>query len=353
MSVSIGYQGRFLYRKETGASRIPASNEKLLLSMALLDALGPDATIPTRARTQAAPAAGVVNGALWIVGRGNPEVGRGTIADLARRIVAAGIVRIRGRVMGSTEYFRRERWALGWRAHYTRNEVPFPTALAFRGNVGPSGGHIDDPERRASAALTHRLRRLGVRVSGHPGMGRPTDPLTTVATVRSRPLGVLLREMNVDSLNFYADELEKVLGASVDGPPATFEKGGRAIAAYERAQDVGGFAHHDGSGLSYADRVTAGGIVRLLWAADTSTWGSMLRGALAHAGQGTLIHRLKGVRVRAKTGTLTAISALSGWVWLENEGGWGTFSILSKGLSKTHAMRIEDAIVRTVSLNAP
>jgi len=93
--------------------------------------------------------------------------------------------------------------------------------------------------------------------------------------------------------------------------------------------------------------------VRLLWAADDATWGPVLRGALAHAGQGTLIHRLKGVRVRAKTGTLTAISALSGWVWLENEGAWGTFSILSRGLSKTHAMRIEDAIVTTVSRNAP
>jgi D-alanyl-D-alanine carboxypeptidase/D-alanyl-D-alanine-endopeptidase (penicillin-binding protein 4) len=353
MSVSIGYQGRFLYRNETNASRIPASNEKLLLSMALLDALGPDATIPTRVRTTAAPVAGVVTGALWIVGRGDPEVGRRTIADLARRIVAAGITRIRGRIMGSTEYFRREPWAHGWRNHYTRDEVPFPTALAFRGNVGPSGGHIDDPERGAAAALTSRLRRLGVRVSGRPGMGSPSGPLTTVATERSKPLSVLLREMDVDSLNFYADELEKVLGASVDGAPATFEQGGAAIEAYEQAQGVDGFEHHDGSGLSYADRVTTGGIVRLLWAADASTWGTVLRGALAHAGQGTLVHRLKGVRVRAKTGTLTAISALSGWVWLENEGAWGTFSILSRGLSKTHAMRIEDAIVTTVANNAP
>jgi D-alanyl-D-alanine carboxypeptidase len=353
MSVSIGFQNQFLYRRGAAVRRIPASNEKLLLSMALLDALGPDDTIPTRARATAAPVGGIIHGNLWIVGRGDPEVGRGTIADLAHRIVANGITRIRGRVMGSTGYFRRQRWAVGWRGHYTRNEVPFPTALAFRGNVGPSGGHIDDPERRAAAALTHRLRELGVRVSGRPGMGRTTDPLTTVATVRSQPLSVLLREMDVDSLNFYADELEKVLGASVDGAPATFEKGAGAIAAYEQAQGVGTFEHHDGSGLSYADRVTTGGVVRLLWAADGATWGPVLRGSLARAGQGTLIHRLKGVRVRAKTGTLSAISALSGWVWLDKQSAWGTFSILSRGLSKTTAIRIEDAIVSTVSRNAP
>jgi D-alanyl-D-alanine carboxypeptidase len=184
-------------------------------------------------------------------------------------------------------------------------------------------------------------------------MGRPSSALTTVATVHSQPLSVLIREMDVDSLNFYADELEKVLGATTGGAPATFEEGGRAIHAYERSQGVGGFEHHDGSGLSFADRVTTGGIVRLLWAADALSWGPILRGALAHAGQGTLVHRLKGLRVRAKTGTLTAISALSGWVWLQKEGAWGEFSIVSRGLSKDDAIRIEDAIVRTVSNNAP
>jgi D-alanyl-D-alanine carboxypeptidase len=79
----------------------------------------------------------------------------------------------------------------------------------------------------------------------------------------------------------------------------------------------------------------------------------VLREALAHAGQGTLVDRLKGVRVRAKTGTLDRISALSGWVWLEKEGVWGTFSILSRGISKTRAIRVEDKIVGIVSRDAP
>ena len=62
--------------------------------------------------------------------------------------------------------------------------------------------------------------------------------------------------------------------------------------------------------------------------------------------------RLRDVKIRAKTGTLTDISALSGWVWLEREDAWAEFSILSQGMSKTRSIQIENAIVRVVNANA-
>ena len=56
--------------------------------------------------------------------------------------------------------------------------------------------------------------------------------------------------------------------------------------------------------------------------------------------------------MRAKTGTLTDISALSGWVWLSREQAWAEFSILSSGMSKARSVVIEDAIVQVVSADA-
>jgi D-alanyl-D-alanine carboxypeptidase/D-alanyl-D-alanine-endopeptidase (penicillin-binding protein 4) len=353
VSVAIGYDGTFWYRHRATAPRIPASNEKLLLSMALFDRLGTGTTIPTLAKATAAPdAAGVVDGTLWILGRGNPEVDRTTTAALAREIRAAGVTKIRGRVRGSTSYFGRDWWAKGWKRNFPADEIPFPTALTFLGNVAHDGTHVRHPERLAAASLTTQLRKRGVAVSGRPGMGDPRSSLVPIAGVDSDPLRAIVRRMDVDSLNFHAEVLGKLLGAEVAGAPGTIAKGAKALERFEARQGVGSFEQHDASGLSYANRVRAQGIVRLLWAADGEPWGPALHRALPRGGQGTLKDRLPHVRVRAKTGTLEGISALSGWVWLRRRDDWGTFSILSRGLTKTTAAKIEDAIVRTVSAHA-
>jgi D-alanyl-D-alanine carboxypeptidase len=353
VSVTVGFNGRFWYRHLAKAPRRPASNEKLLLSMALFDRLGPAFTVPTLVQAEVAPDAnGVIDGGLWILGRGDPEVGRRTINSLARQIRLAGITRIRGRVRGSTGYFVRDWWAVGWKDDFPAREIPRPTALTYRGNRGAGGAHISEPERRAAGALTRRLRGLGIRVSGRSGAGLPPGGLVPLAQVDSAALNDIVRRMDVDSLNFHAEVLGKLLARLTVGRPATIARGARAIEAFEREQGVDSFDHHDSSGLSYANRVRAQGIVRLLWAADAESWGPALRRALPGGGQGTLRERLRDVRVRAKTGTLDNVSALSGWVWLEKRDAWGEFSILSRGLDKAAAVRIEDAIVHTVAAHA-
>jgi D-alanyl-D-alanine carboxypeptidase len=353
VSVTVGFDGRFWYRHQAATPRRPASNEKLLLSMALFDRLGPEFRVPTVVRAEGAPDAnGVIDGSLWILGRGDPEVGRSTIASLARQIRLAGVTQIRGRVRGSTGYFARDWWALGWKDDFPQKEIPRPTALTYLGNVGTGGAHVSDPERRAAAALRTRLRKIGIRVTGTAGAGVPPGSLTPLAEVDSAALKEIVRRMDVDSLNFHAEVLGKLLARLTVGPPATIARGARAIETFELDQGVAGFEHHDSSGLSYADRVRSQGIVRLLWAADAETWGRALRGALPGGGQGTLRDRLHDVKVRAKTGTLDRVSALSGWVWLEKRDAWSEFSILSRGMDKTAAVRMEDAIVHTVAAHA-
>ena len=347
MSVAIGDDGAFWYRHLGWVKRIPASNEKLLLSMALLSTIGPDRVIATRAMAFAPPIDGVLESDLWVVGHGDPEVGTATMDSLADAVVDAGIARITGSVIGDTGPFERDWWAEGWKDYFTADEVPFPTALTFRGNVGPEGRHIDDPEARAAAYLTKSLRRRGVIVDGDPAMGSPGSQLVKIAKVDSAPVIDILRRMDVDSDNFDAEVLGKLLGAETSGT-GSIAAAAEAIDTYTAANGAPEFEHHDSSGLSYADRVTAQGMVRLLWVADEQPWAKELRGALPTGGQGTLDERLGHLRVRAKTGTLNAISALSGWIWSAEAGAWVEFSIVSVGLSKDEAVRIEDAIVRLV-----
>jgi len=109
---------------------------------------------------------------------------------------------------------------------------------------------------------------------------------------------------------------------------------------------------HDSSGLSYANRQTAIGIVHLLWDAERQPWLGALRDALPAAGEGTLRHRLAGVRIHAKTGTLDHVSALSGWVWNKPTDGWTTFSMLTSGMEEYPAKDLEDRITRVLANRA-
>lgn len=344
ISVAVGEDGSFLYEHEDATPRAPASNEKLLLSMALLDARGPDATIPTSVAARGSPAAGVLKGNLWILGQGDPQVGRGTMAALARRLAGLGLRKVTGRVMGSTGYFRRDWDALGWN-DVARRYVDRPTALTFEHNVSR------DPERSAAAVLIRALEKLGVRVAGKAGAGSPPSALTELASVDSRPLRLILAKLLRPSDNFYAEVLGKGLGADRSGPPGTIAKGAAAISAWLADHGEASFEVHDASGLSYADRVTAEGLVELLWGAEGTAWGAALRRALPTGGQGTLEDRFPAIRIRAKTGSLTSISALSGWVWSSARSAWIEFSILSKGMDKPVASALEDRIVQIVHAN--
>lgn len=351
VSVVIGYAGDVLYHHRDWVARPPASNEKLLLSMALLHRVSATTTIPTRVfSTRTIGADGALRGDLWIVGHGDPEIDAHDMTALAQSLRARGLRRVRGRVFGATGPFARDWWARGWKDYFPASYIALPTALTFRYNVGPSGTHIRDPERRAAAALTDKLRGHGIRVSGKPGMGSPPGSLHALATIRSDELRHVMHRMNVISSNFRAEVFGKYLGARAIGPPGSIARGAKAIRRFAGSHGVHVLAY-DSSGLSYANRVTAKGIVRLLWAADAAPWGDVLRNTLARGGQGTLEDRLEDVRIRAKTGTLDQVSALSGWVWLQREDAWAEFSILSRGISKTRSIHIENAIVRVVSAN--
>jgi len=351
VSVAVGVDGAWLYRHGARRARRPASNEKLLLSMAVLDRYA----VWTRIRTQVY-ATGVrsghrLRGALWIVGHGDPEVDKWTMRALARAVRAAGIRTVRGRVMGSTTGFQRDWWAPGWRDYFPRDYIPLPTALTYDNNEDADGRNISDPERRAARSLKERLRANGVRVTGQPGAGPAPERLRLLGTVSSDPFGDLMKRMNRRSRNFHAEVLGKWLGGRVLGGAGSIAKGAQVIEGFAAAQGVEVVAY-DSSGLSYANRVRPQGVVELLWYAGAQPWVEELRFTLPSGGQGTLKGRLRDVKVRAKTGTLEEVSALSGWVWLERAGTWGQFSVLSQGMSKSEASAIEDRIVRIVANRA-
>ena len=345
VSVSVVVGGAGLYGHLADARRAPASNEKLLLSMAALDRLGPGYRIPTEVAIRNRMHDGVVGGNLYLIGHGDPETGADDIHRLAVRLREAGLTRVEGSIVGDTSAFVRDREAPGWHPIGLRY-IGLPTALSYEANVD-AGGFVFDPERRASMALTADLRSLGVSVAGSPRASSAPAELRTIAGVRSASLGDILRRQNVASINLAAETLSKLLATEVLGRPGSIADGAAVIEAWadDRGADV---TLHDACGLSYRNRASAGALAALLGQARRRPWGGALAASLAAPGEGTLAGRLAGIPVRAKTGTLIGdVSALSGYVRLR-DGRWASFSILSR-LPKDEAVSLEDAIVRAVA----
>jgi serine-type D-Ala-D-Ala carboxypeptidase/endopeptidase (penicillin-binding protein 4) len=340
VSVAIGAGDRILYEHRGDRLRTLASNEKLLTSMALLAAFGPDHRLGTAAMAAAAPSNGVVHGNLWLVGGGDPGIDAARLDTLARRVRGAGVSRITGSIVGDTSAFDRGWWAPGWLRGVSRGYVTRPTALAFDGNAGSAV-----PEAAAAAALRGSLVAAGVEVGGSIASRPAPDGLRTIGTIASAPLGTLLEQQNHDSVNFIAEMLTKALGEASLGTGST-ATGARAIESWVAGQGVDATVR-DGSGLSDEDRTSAMGMVALLLEAEREPWFPALRASLPAPGEGTLGGRLTGIPVRAKTGTLFVrpASCLSGYV-RARDGTMLAFAILSRGLPSGTAQPIEDAVVR-------
>lgn len=360
MSVAVRHDGEQIYAHRARRRRAPASNQKLLLSMALLDELGPRHRIPTLTAARRRDGS-VVTGNLWILGRGDPTISQGRLArslprastrvsDIARSVKRAGVTRVEGRVKAARSYFLHDWFAPGWLSYFPDYYVALPSALTLNGNSF-QGRHIHNPERRLARALTRKLRSLGVMVGRRAGAGSPPGNLERISQVTSPRLSILLRHQNRVSSNFFAEMLGKRLAAELYGAPGSIARAAAAIQRWVEARSVGATAY-DSSGLSYLNRISARGLTRLLAKATRRQWGQTLRKSLAGGGQGTLKDRLRGVPVRAKTGTLSGVSALSGWIRLRRRQSWAEFSILSRGLAKRTAVRIENRIARRLRKSA-
>ena len=187
IDVAVGVRGTLVYGENATAARVPASNQKLLLSMALLDELGPRAHLSTIAATGSRRGR-VVRGNLWILGTGDPTVTGGArygrdlpvrptrLGALARRVRETGVRRVEGRVMARTTYFALDWLAPGWKPEFPSRGVARPTSLTFEGNVHEQRP-TRTPELYAARALTRRLEDVGVRVVGRPGAGDPPSGL--------------------------------------------------------------------------------------------------------------------------------------------------------------------------------
>ncbi|MDP2958753.1 MAG: D-alanyl-D-alanine carboxypeptidase/D-alanyl-D-alanine-endopeptidase [Longimicrobiales bacterium] len=425
----------------------PASNLKLLTSAAALREFGPDYRYRTWLLTEGVVAEGTLQGDLVLYGTGDPGISdrfyptkEAVFQELADELLARGITRVTGDLVGDASFFPGPLRPSGWDPEDLNDHFAAAvSALSFNENVVsvriepaeraglPPAVHTlpdhagltvdnqavttegrgslligrDDPlapvviqgaiqrgGRPAWREITVSvpaafgisvfrfvLESRGVQVLGRDrvvslpressvGGPRVTAPALQraprtriLATHVSPPLRDYLAVVNKKSNNLFTELVFRGLGRDRFGTGSP-EASARAVAASlaPLGVDTARLAQLDGSGLSAGNRVRVATFVDVFSRmASSDEWGEFWA-TLPEAGNRRELARMYRTpaagNLRAKTGTIQGVSALSGVVQ-SRDGERLAFSIIVNGTpSTTRAKRVENEIgVRLASFS--
>ncbi len=224
---------------------------------------------------------------------------------------------------------------------------------------GPAGLYVgEDRSRVSSERSTGNLLALGQTGSDvTPALeaGNASEPKELLALHESEPLPLMLRRVNKDSDNEWAERVLETVGAEVLGGAPTTAKGVRVLrdSLAELGIPASAYLPANGSGLGHQNRVTAAGMAELLRRLyfDPRLGPELMQSLSVGGVDGTTRNRFRGTsaahRVRAKTGTLSGVSCLSGFVGDSSD--ILAFSILVEGHRKWSVPAVRGAQVSAVN----
>ena len=178
--------------------------------------------------------------------------------------------------------------------------------------------------------LTHfrqSLKKQGISVAGaYRGTSKTSG--RELAAVQSAPLSELIAETNINSNNLYAEALLKALATKTSERNQSTTGEGLKVMKSTLSRigvDPNAYRLVDGSGLSRKDLISPQALVQTLQGMAKSPYASVFRASLPVAGKnGTLKYRFKDIApqglVQAKTGTMTGVITLAGYVNAPNYG---------------------------------
>lgn len=344
---------RVIFGRKEGKRRKLASNTKLFTTATALHRFGAKRRLETVVRARGkVNGNGRLEGDLYLAGGGDPTLASAGVRSLAKQVKRSGIKRVKGRIFADDSIFDRKRGVpdSGW--------GPSPYIAPLSGLVYSGSTYSADPAMEAASALQIFLRRRGVKVSKKARIRRTPRKLRSREPIASTPsptVANLIEATNEPSNNFFAEMLLKGVAAEAGGRGTT-KRGTRVVERFARSKGSRVDAK-DGSGLTDDNRAAPRDVVRLLVAMREHRDGEAFIDSLPVAGkEGTLDERMEGTaaagRCRAKTGTITGVSALSGFC----EAGHGrvAFSLLMNGVGNYDAARsIQDKMAIAIARYRP
>ena len=332
ISIADAASGVTLYTDGADTPAVPASTIKLVTAITSLAARGPAYQIATRAVAGASP------GEVVLVGGGDPTLSAGAngsypgaarLDELAQQVRAALGSTVPSKVIYDSSLFTGDKLGPGWDADVPTGGYGAPVTALMADGARVNPRQVDTPSARVQqpdlSAAQSFAKALGVPTSAVTAGTAPPEG-RQLGLVNSLPVIRLVEIMITESDNLIAEALARQV-ALAKGQPASFVGGGTAIGAVltELGIPTAGAVLADGSGLSRQDRLTPATLIGVLVTAARPDQPQLhgLYSGLAVAGySGTLADRFRSAAngsaaaglVRAKTGTLSGVSAIAGTV---------------------------------------
>ena len=326
-----------LYQYQHRQTMRPASTMKVVTAIASLDRLGGDYQLKTRLYYTGEVIDSTLWGSLYLVGGMDPMFGINDLRNFAERVRQLGIRSLRGSIVTDRSMKDELELGEGW---CWDDDNPTLTPLLV--------------ERRADFLdrMVSELSAVGISLDSVTTF-EERPPLDAIQLAECRhSIDELLLRMMKDSDNLYAECLYYQLAASFGHQPARAAHA-RALEKQLVKQiglDSGRYRFADGSGLSLYNYVSPELLTMLLrYAWQEIRIYNHLAPSLPVAGMdGTLKKRMRKTaaegNVRAKTGTLTGIISLAGYLTAAN-GHELCFAIINQGvLSAREARSFQDRL---------
>ncbi|WP_199730373.1 D-alanyl-D-alanine carboxypeptidase/D-alanyl-D-alanine endopeptidase [Amycolatopsis panacis] len=360
--------GTALWDRDSATALTPASTTKILTVAAALLAMDPGERLTTKIVQGAQP------GTVILVGGGDPTLttlpqgtdsplypGAAHVDDLITQVKKAG--GNVSKVQVDVSAYTGPPTAQGWEPGDAPSTYGAPIAPVMT-DGGRGNAKVDETQRSANpaGAITQLVAQ---KLGATPGPAtKAASDAKVLAEVQSAPLPDLAYALLQISDNVLADALGRQVAIATGGEPS-FTGAAAAVKKVlgDHGFDVSQLQLFDTSGLSNQNKVPARLLSQVLAAAagpdgkdeKTSKLRPLLAGLpVAGGSTGTLSNRYQAAPsadgkgwVRAKTGTLTSVNTLAGYV-LDKDNRVLAFAFMSNGSDKDPGQAALDVLATTL-----
>jgi D-alanyl-D-alanine carboxypeptidase/D-alanyl-D-alanine-endopeptidase (penicillin-binding protein 4) len=349
---------RVLFARKGGRMRILASNSKLFTASTALARFGPEGRLHTTAWSSDPISDGISQG-LYLRGGGDPTLSTAGLNKLADRVRAAGVTTVQGPLRYDASF-------LDGQTGVPEHGITFESVGRLSG-LQIDNGSPSDPAKTAAQRFEDALRKDGVSIGNSVTPATVSPGALQIADFASPTMADIVQDTLVPSNNYLAEMLLKDVGSQFGGIGST--TGGISVVRQFAANQGARFSGENGSGLTRRNKASPASVVKLLdsmievdgkASSDEQLAQERLRdawiGSLAVAGRsGTVADRMRGTaaagKCHLKTGTLTRVSALSGYCFRGGDDADHAvvFSLLMNNVDVNRAHLVQDRMAALIA----